>query len=122
MNNFIPVFIGGGLGSMTRFGISFLAGKYFSVAFPLATLISNVLSGIVLGAAVFLFSEKISDESSIRFLLVTGCCGGFSTFSAFSYETIELFRSGNPAYAAANITVILIVCIGIIYLFARSNG
>jgi CrcB protein len=122
LNNFLYVFIGGGIGSVVRFGISLLMLNYYRGSFPMATLISNTLSCLVLGITVFLFSEKINTDFPLRFLIITGFCGGFSTFSAFSYETVEMFKSGYPLYAAANILLSILVCFGIMWLFVRSNA
>lgn len=122
LNNFIAVFIGGGIGSVLRFGISVLAMQYYRTVFPLATLASNILSCLVFGAAIFLMGEKLNTEIPMRLLLITGFCGGFSTFSAFSYETIELIKSGNAMYAVVNVLVSISVCFGIIYLLTRSNA
>jgi CrcB protein len=59
---------------------------------------------------------------SIRMLMITGFCGGFSTFSAFSFETIELVRSGNSLYAVLNVVISISLCLGIIYIFTRSQA
>ena len=119
--NLLFVFIGGGLGSAARFGISLLLANISKPVFPVATLCSNVLSCAVLGLTVFLLGEKMNTEMPLRLLIITGFCGGFSTFSAFSYETAELMKSGNVAYAIVNVLLSVSVCLGIIYLFTRSH-
>ena len=116
------VFIGGGIGSVVRFGISMLMLNYYKTTFPLATLFSNVLSCAVLGLTVFLLGEKFNTEMSLRLLIITGFCGGFSTFSAFGFDTVLLMRSGYVAYAVLNVLLSVSVCIGIIYLFTRSTA
>jgi CrcB protein len=99
MNNLLLVFLGGGLGSIVRYGISLFVKANFSTKFPVATLLSNVISCVVLALAVGYFSEKAGANPTLRTFIVIGFCGGFSTFSTFSYETMELMRSGNMVLA-----------------------
>lgn len=110
------VFIGGGLGSICRFGIAELLIRYESFSklsastFPWATIIANALSCIILGCLVSL-SLKNAIEQPYRLMLMTGFCGGFSTFSTFSNETYQLFIAGEHFYALLNIGVSLLICL-----------
>src|ERR1051326_5940306 len=103
MNNILLVFLGGGIGSLARYGVSEIVRMNFKSHFQLATLISNLVSCAALALAVGMFNEKIGSNPAMRLLVVAGFCGGFSTFSTFSFETVELIRTGNAAMAIANI-------------------
>jgi len=84
MLNFFWVFLGGGLGSICRYGISkLLSGNHFD--FPLATLLANIISCIILGY-LFGVTLKAGLTNQAKLLWMTGFCGGFSTFSTFSLE------------------------------------
>ncbi|MEM9887304.1 MAG: fluoride efflux transporter CrcB [Bacteroidota bacterium] len=112
--NFLFVFIGGGLGSLCRYGIaSWMKSYHFT--FPYATLLANILSCIVLGYLVAL-SQKSALSSTYSLLFATGFCGGFSTFSTFSAETFSLLSSGSVFLGLANIGFSLLLCLGAIYL------
>ncbi len=115
--NFLLVFIGGGLGSICRYGIA-LALKPYALQFPYATLCANILSCVLIG---FLMA-KMELSSSYKLLLMTGFCGGFSTFSTFSAETFQLLQAGNIAYALANVIGSVIVCLGAIALGLKLGG
>ena len=117
MMNYLLVFIGGGLGSICRYGIAHALSNYKS-QFPWGTFIANVLSCILLGALVGLML-KSNLSSNLKYLLVIGFCGGFSTFSTFSNETFQLFSSGQFTTAFVNIFLSLIVCLFCIYLGMR---
>ena len=88
------VFIGGGLGSLTRYAVSQCL-SFEALALlppPRATLFSNVVSCLILGVLLGLNEQSIL-SSRYRLLLVTGFCGGFSTFSTFSAEILDLLQS-----------------------------
>ena len=86
MYSILAVFIGGGLGSLCRFGISRLTLAVIRSDFPFGTLLSNAISCLVLALVVnqYVQKESLTADPTVKFLLITGFCGGFSTFSTFS--------------------------------------
>jgi CrcB protein len=115
--SWLLIFLGGGLGSLVRYGFSVAALRVYSGNFPLGTFISNALSCLILVIIAHLIQDKANTEEWIRPLVLVGFCGGFSTFSTFSNETVQLISSGNVALAVVNILVSLATGIGIIYYF-----
>lgn len=119
MNNLLLVFLGGGIGSIVRYGIGFLVQLNLKTTFPLATLCSNIISCLVLAITVTILNQKLMVNPNIRMLILIGFCGGLSTFSTFSYETVELIRSGNTGIAVANILFSVSICIALIYFLVK---
>lgn len=89
MKNMLLVFIGSGLGGIVRYAIRFLP---IPVQFPYGTLVVNVIASFILGILVSLSASLIHTENTIKHLLIIGFCGGLSTFSTFSYESLNLFQ------------------------------
>ncbi len=105
---FFLVFIGGGAGSVARFGIGFLVAGW-QTRFPLATFLSNILACLALGMlAGFHLSGNLTDNR--RLLLATGFCGGFSTFSTFTAETWQLFQNRQYNFVFFNVLSNFVVC------------
>lgn len=110
MNNLIIVFVGGGLGSLARYGIARAFAQWPSV-FPLGTLTANILACLILGAFGGWATFKSADlVATSRLFVVVGFCGGFSTFSSFSNETIQLFLNDRWIEASLNVIVSIIAC------------
>jgi len=112
------VFFGGGLGSVCRYAISNLVQRYFDSTIPLATFFSNVLSCVLLVLIVGL-AGKAGENKLVHAGVLIGFCGGFSTFSTFSFETIQLIKNGNHLVAAGNVILSVGVCLILIYKLTK---
>lgn len=95
--------LGGGLGSILRYLTSVMMTKHFQTSFPLATFVVNVLGCLIIGLLIGLSERQQLINQDLKFLLVAGFCGGFTTFSAFAMENFKLFQSGNSLMALLNI-------------------
>lgn len=107
---FLSVFIGGGIGSVSRYGISLLLANRFSFAFPLATFAVNLLGSFLIG--VVWGSPLISEKRYALQLLAVGFCGGFTTFSAFSLENLNLLRQGEWLLMLLYALASVVCCLG----------
>ena len=111
MSTYLMVALGGALGSVARFGLSnWIAAKYGG-NFPLATLVVNVTGSLVIG---YLAATTINPTA--RAFLMVGVCGGYTTFSAFSLQNLELLQNGNYGAAALNTSLSVVLCMGAVWL------
>lgn len=91
--------LGGAIGSVLRYLTSVLVAKYWPAHFPLATFMTNVLGCLLIGFFMGILEKNHLSDSQLKWLLVTGFCGGYTTFSAFGYENYSLFQNGNTFLA-----------------------
>lgn len=115
MKTLLLIFLGGGLGSSLRYGISMLFKKIYTqeIIFPWHTLTINILGCFLLGLLVA-YNYKQTNPWLNSFFVI-GFCGGFTTFSTFSYEIITLFKSGLTSSALLYLLLSIILgCIAII--------
>lgn len=101
MTKLLLVFVGGGLGAVSRFLVTTaLAGKLGN--FPLGTLAANVLGSLLMGLVIGILAGR---ADSVRLFVAVGFLGGFTTFSSFSAETLALIQNGQIFSASANVVV-----------------
>lgn len=112
MDKFLWVGLGGAIGSIFRYTLSLLPIKS---SFPVLTLITNLLGAFIIGVVVGLF-EKQYLSSQIHLFLKTGLCGGFTTFSTFSLETLTLLENGMIFMAIVYVFISIAGCIVGVYL------
>lgn len=115
MKTFLLVFFGGGVGSVLRYLTSVITQKFYNGTFPIATLTVNVIGCLIIGIMVGYF-EKMNINPDLKFLFITGFCGGFTTFSAFSMESISLIQNQQTTLAITY--VLLSVVLGLIAVWA----
>jgi CrcB protein len=114
--NILLVGLGGLIGSTARYLVAVLFDGQFTSSFPLATFTVNIVGCFFIGLFVA-FSERgniLSPEW--RMLLTTGFCGGFTTFSTFSYESIKLMQDGEFFYLGLNVLLSVVIGFAATYL------
>jgi fluoride exporter len=116
MKDNILIFIGGGLGSVVRFAIGKWASSLHNYHFPHGTLMANVLACTILGAVIGLADHKQIISAQAKLFWAVGFCGGFSTFSTFSAETISLIQNGLPLSSLLYVVVSVVLCITTTFL------
>ena len=105
----ILVGLGGGIGSIFRYLTAIFVNKYFQTLFPWATFTANIIGCLIIGFLLGLFDRYSLTNPDLKYLLITGFCGGYTTFSAFTSENYNLFQSENTLvaflYIAASVLV-----------------
>ncbi len=107
VSNLVHIAIGGALGSVLRY-LTFRLVPF--AGFPLGTLLVNASGSFLIGFAFVYMQDRMLDDS-LRLFLVIGILGGFTTFSAFSLETLQLIQNGSPGRGLLNITLSIILCL-----------
>ena len=108
MRTALLIFLGGGLGSVARYFLGQLISRYSYSQFPLGTLVVNITACLLVG----LLAGLIDHKAAARAFLIIGFCGGFSTFSTFTIETINLIRGNFTGYVVLYVLGSLVCCIG----------
>ena len=103
---------GGAVGAILRFLVQYFSANVFGLTFPWGTLIVNVLGCAIIGVISGYWIESgFAISVELRGALVIGCLGAFTTFSAFSLDTMVLFQNGEIIRASMNIMATLILCL-----------
>jgi CrcB protein len=100
--------IGGAIGSILRYLASTGIQSKFLSAFPFGTMLVNI-SGCFLIGVIYALATRNNISPEWRFFLATGICGGYTTFSTFSYESLTLLRDGEIFYATAYIAASIVL-------------
>jgi fluoride exporter len=109
---------GGAIGSLARFWLTGAMTALTGPRFPYGTLLINMLGSFVIGgvAAVTLTPARMGMHPDLRIFLMVGICGGFTTFSAFSLQTMELFQTGDVIPAMLYIVGSVVLCLAFVWL------
>lgn len=99
MKSILLVGLGGGIGSIFRYLMSVMTSRYFAHSFPFATFVVNITGCLLIGLLMGMMGRQSIADTDFKLLLVTGFCGGYTTFSAFSLENIQLIQSGHVSTA-----------------------
>ena len=116
MSRTLLVGLGGLIGSLARYWLAGAAQRLAGSSFPLGTLAVNGIGSFAVGLVMALSLERGILSAEMRLLLAVGVCGGFTTMSTFSYETMALLRDGDILVAFANLSTTIVVCFLAVWL------
>ena len=110
------VALGGALGSVSRFLLGPALQRAFNATFPVGTLFINVVGSLILGFVLGLAAEGVDVRPEARAFIAIGFCGGFTTFSTFSYEAVRLLEDGEGSRAALYVLASVVLSIGAAFI------
>ena len=113
MSPYLFVAVGGAIGSVGRYWVGLVVARAWSGIFPWGTLLINVIGSFVIGffAALTLPDGPMPADFNTRAFVMVGLCGGFTTFSSFSLQTLTLMREGDWVGAMANVLASVLLCL-----------
>ena len=112
----ILVGIGGGVGSIFRYLTAVLLGRYFQTLFPVALFTANVVGSFLIGLLLGLSERQQWSSPDLKFLFITGFCGGYTTFSTFSADNLFLCQSGHCLTAFLHIAASVLTGMAAVWL------
>jgi fluoride exporter len=111
MKEILFVAAGGAIGSSLRYVLSSSIYAWYGRALPWGTLAVNVTGSFAIGLLSILLVEKFNIAQEWRLAIVVGVLGGFTTFSAFSWDTLDLMQQGLPLKALLNVVANVVLCL-----------
>lgn len=118
MITYLWIALGGALGSVARYGCSSLIANWYGQTFPLGTLVVNVSGSFVIGffGALTGPDGRLLVPGDIRQFVLVGICGGYTTFSSFSLQTMTLAQDGEYFRAVLNVVASVVLCLVSVWL------
>lgn len=118
MLEYLLIALGGALGSVARYWVSGFVGQRVGEVFPFGTLVVNVSGSLLIGLFATLTAPdgRFYASPSLRMFVMLGICGGYTTFSSFSLQTLNLARDGEWLGAGANAVLSLASCLVAVWL------
>lgn len=118
MLTYIWIALGGALGTLARFSINLFFTGRFGETMPWGTIFINITGSFAIGlfAALTEPGGRLEVSSDMRLFVIVGLCGGYTTFSSFSLQTLALFQGGDPGRAIANVMLSVFCCLLAVWL------